>query len=67
MLGVALGCVPVPGELFDVVDQAIHLPLPVDFSLTTQREAIEPFVVADVCKYRLRIVALSGVTELVRR
>lgn len=51
--GAYLRRIPMMGELFDVVDQAEELPLPIDFGLPAQREAIEPFVVAHVRKHWL--------------
>ena len=40
-------------QLLDVVHHAIELPLGVDFALTSEREAIEPFVVAQVAEHGL--------------
>jgi hypothetical protein len=40
-------------QLLDVVHHAIELPLRIDFALTSEREAIEPFVVAQIAEYRL--------------
>lgn len=42
-----------PGELLDVVDQAVELPLTVDFRLAAQRESGEPLVVAEIAEHGL--------------
>ena len=39
-------------QLLDVVDEAEELPLPVDLRSTAQREAVEPFVVAEIAEHR---------------
>jgi hypothetical protein len=66
-VGVDLRCVPVLGELFDIVDQAEELPLPIDFGLSAQREAIEPLVVSHVRKHRLHRRKALPVTCPTRR
>lgn len=40
-------------ELFDVVHQAVQLPLPIDLAASAQREAVEPLVVAQIAEHRL--------------
>ena len=40
-------------ELLDVVNQAEELPLRIDLDAPAQREAVEPFVVAQVAEHRL--------------
>src|SRR5258705_9901028 len=39
-------------QLLDVVHHAIELPLSIDFALTSEREAIEPFVVTQIAEHR---------------
>jgi hypothetical protein len=41
------------GQLLDIVGQAIQLPLPIHLGATPPREAIQPFVVAQVTEHRL--------------
>ena len=41
------------GELFEVVHETKQLPLRIDLHATTQRETIEPLVVAQIRKHRL--------------
>lgn len=48
-----LGGVPRVAQLFDVVDQAEELPLPVHLRAAAQREAREPLVVPEIGKDRL--------------
>src|SRR5712691_365517 len=45
--------VAVMRQLLDVVHQTEELPLRIDLGLSSQREAVEPLVVADVAKHRL--------------
>lgn len=46
-------CVAVERQLLDVVYQAIELPLPVDLSASSQREAVESLVVAQIAEHLL--------------
>ena len=45
--------ISVVGEFLDIVDQAEELPLALDFRPAAQREAIEPFIVAQIAEHRL--------------
>jgi hypothetical protein len=45
--------IPVMRQLLDVVHQAEELPLRIHLPLSSQREAIQPLVVADVAEHRL--------------
>ena len=40
-------------ELFDVVHQAVQLPLPVHFASSTQRKPVQPFVAPQVSEHGL--------------
>jgi hypothetical protein len=53
LFNLSLRRVPAIGELFDVVDQAEKLQLPIDFDSPEQHESIQPLVVPNVCKDRL--------------
>lgn len=45
--------VSVVPELFELMHQAVRLPLPIDFCAPEQREAGEPLVVPQVVEHRL--------------
>ena len=47
-------------QFLDVVYHAIELPLPVDLRTPSQREVVEPFVVAHIAEHRLYSGKASG-------
>lgn len=49
------------GQLFDVVHQAVELPLRVDLLLSTQCKARDPLVVTQVAEHRLHRRKTSSV------
>ena len=61
-----LRCIPGVGQLFDVVDQAEELPLPIDFRAPAQGEPIEAFVVPHIGKHRLNRPEALGVLRAPR-
>ena len=46
-------CISMMGQLFDVMHQAVQLPLRVDLLLSAQRESREPLVVTQIAEHWL--------------
>ena len=44
--------IPMMRQLFDVMDEAIELPLRINLLLASQRKAVEPFVVPEIAEHR---------------
>jgi hypothetical protein len=42
--------IPVPRQLLNGVDQTVQFPLPIDLCSTTQRKAVQPFVVTEIAE-----------------
>ena len=52
------------GELFDVMRQAVSLPLPIDLGLPAESEPVQPLVMAQIAKYWLHRRKASSVSHL---